>query len=245
MKYFKPFIYLIVAVFTLGLSIDVYAEAGAPSYLDSCRSFEIITNNKTKPRDTSGMKTAAITGYCEGVSKQFVQRYGNIISKTISEHYGTDIETSYSPESFCRNINSFLDEIPDILPLLYILTEPYDNSVGTKVTPLSLTGVFEDHHGTKYLSDSLLLNSSGMNVLVLMTTDIVNRGLKKTKAYNDLFGALYSANYKKALAVVAAYAQQEDVRNTMNNTRGFCRDLPRLIDQNRIEEAVGLVRSYR
>ena len=221
MKYFKPIIYLIVAVFTLGLSIDVYAEAGNPSYQDSCRSLEIITKNKTKPRDTSGMKTAAITGYCEGAAKQFTSRYGNIIAKTISEGYGTDIETSYSPESFCQNINSFLDEIPDILPLLYILTEPYVKN-GQLVAPFSLFSIFESLGGTTFLADGFHANSSMMNIYSFMSWDIMDQTTKKTKAYNELFKALYNANPKKALGVVAAYAQRDDVKKTIAYTRAYC-----------------------
>jgi len=55
-----------------------------------------------------------------------------------------------------------------------------------------------------------------------MTIDIEYRGLKKTDAYNQLFGALYRGNYKKALDVVAAYAQREDVKKAIRYANMYC-----------------------
>jgi len=225
MRTFKTIVCSLIVVFTLSIMVDVYAKDSVPTVtpLGACMSIgKIMQNKKISRPDKSDMKTAVMTGMCESIAKQFTSRYGNTIVKTISEGYGNDIETSYSLESFCYNANLFLDALPDIWPLLYVLAEPYAVSIGEKVTPAALLGAFEGMRGTEFLVEGSKDNSSMIRVDIFMTNPMVNKEYGQTRAYKELFGALYRGNYKKALEVVDAYAQREDVKEVIKKTRMFC-----------------------
>jgi len=143
---------------------------------------------------------------CDQAVKRYTMSHGDTAAKTISERYGTDIETSYSLKSYCGSVFGLRQSLQKglIIPAYLIADEVlyfYKNQ--GKYSPNAEIGF--DHFASVFIfvNQPMALMEWGS---VLDSYNMKGTG---TTAYKDFFKALYAANTKKALDILNTYSQQK------------------------------------
>jgi hypothetical protein len=217
MKNFKIVICLIVIIFTASLlGANVY---GGNSDLendkrDLCSALSKQDENiekQNRPK-IAGLRTFEMLSYCDLATQAHVARYGDTTTKRVSERYGTDIETNYSLKSYCGSVYAFVHSLSNLDKIVsaYIVAESIASPSGKKVDLAFLAPIYGD------------LAVIDTKTFMGIDTELSRYKMKGTKAYNELFKALYSANPDKALDIVEIYSKQKNVREVLASIEKEC-----------------------